>query len=56
MLGGGASPGDLCTPKGGEVKVDQEPWPVSKHEIMWTIPHHGGSGGIVGVHYFSQMS
>ena len=23
---------------------------------MWTIPHHGGLGGIVGVHYFSQMS
>ena len=23
---------------------------------MWNIPHHSRSGGIVGVHYFSQMS
>ena len=23
---------------------------------MWTIPCHGKSGGILGVHYFSQMS
>ena len=23
---------------------------------MWAVPHHGRSGGIVGMHYFSQMS
>ena len=23
---------------------------------MWTAPYHGRSGGIVGMHYFSQMS
>ena len=23
---------------------------------MWTIPHHGGLGGIVGLHYLSQVS
>ena len=23
---------------------------------MWTIPHHSGLGGIVGVHYFSHVS
>ena len=31
MLDRGASLGDLCTPKGGEVKVEWEPWPASKH-------------------------
>ena len=56
MLGRGTSPGDLCTPKGGEVKVDWEPWPGSKHQIMWTTPHHSRLGGIVDMHYFSQMS
>ena len=23
---------------------------------MWAIPHHCGLGGIVGMHYFSQMT
>ena len=23
---------------------------------MWTLPNHGRSGGIVGIHYFSQIS
>ena len=31
MLGRGASHEDLCAPKGGEVKVNWEPWPASKH-------------------------
>ena len=31
MLGGDASGGDLCAPKSEEVKVDWEPWHVSKH-------------------------
>ena len=56
MLGRGASHGDLCTPKCGEVKGDWEPWPASKHQIMWTIPYCSRSGGIVGLPYFSQVS
>ena len=31
MLGRGASPGDLCAPQDGEVKVNWEPWPTPKH-------------------------
>ena len=54
-FGRGPSCGGLCTPKGGEVKVDRELWPASK-QIMWTVPCHGRSGGIVGMHYFSRMS
>ena len=23
---------------------------------MWAVPHHGRSGGIIGMHYFSQMT
>ena len=56
MFGGGLSCGGLCAPKGGEVKVNWEPRPSSKHEIMWTIPGHGRAGGIVDMHYLSQVS
>ena len=31
MGGGGTFYGVLCAPKGGEVKVDWEPEPLSKH-------------------------
>ena len=54
-LGGCLSHGGLCAVNGGEVKVDWEPWPSSKHQIMWTIPCNCGVGGIIGMHYFSQM-
>ena len=53
--GRGLSCGGLIAANSGEDKVDQEPRPSSKHQIMWTIPSNCGSGGIVGVHYFSQM-
>ena len=55
MFGRGLSHGGLCTPEGGEVKVDWEPRPSSKHQLMWTIPGHSRVGGIVGVHLFSQV-
>ena len=55
-LGSGASHRGLCAPKGGEVKVNWEPGPVSKHQIMWTISGHSGVGDIVGLHYLSQVS
>ena len=55
MLGGGLSHGGLCATNGGEVKVDWEPRPLSKHQMMQTIPSYCRAGGIVGVHYFSQM-
>ena len=36
-------------------KVDWEPRPTSKHQIVWTIPSYHGMGGIIGICYFSQM-
>ena len=56
MFGRGLSHWGLCAPKGGEVKVDWEPKPSFKHQIMWTIPGHSGVGGILGMHYLSQVS
>ena len=55
-FGRGLSHGGLCTPKGGEVKVNWKPRPSSKHQTMWTIPGHSRVGGIVGMHYLSQVS
>ena len=54
-LGGGLSHGGLIAVNGGEEEVNQEPRPLSKHQIMWTVPGNCGSGSIVGMHYFSQM-
>ena len=28
---------------------------MSKHQVVWTIPSNCRLGGILGVHYFSQM-
>ena len=28
---------------------------MSKHQVVWTVPGNCGLGGIIGVHYFSQM-
>ena len=36
-------------------KVNQEPRPMSKHQIVWTIPGYCRMGCIIGMHYFSQM-
>ena len=55
MLDGGLSCGGLTAANGWEDKVNQEPRPSSKHQIVWTIPSNCGSGGIIGIHYFSQM-
>ena len=55
MLGGDLSCGGLIAANGGEDKVDWEPRPMSKHQIVWTVPGNGRLGGIIGVHYFSLM-
>ena len=55
MIGGGLSHRGLTAAKGGEEKVNWEPRPMSKHQIVWTIPINCGTGGIIGVHFFSQM-
>ena len=54
-IGRGLSCGGLTAANGGEEKVDWEPRPMSKHQIVWTIPSNCRTGGIKGVHYFSQM-
>ena len=38
-----------------EDKVDCEPRPMSEHQVVWTVPSNCGLGGIIGMHYFSQM-
>ena len=55
MLSRGLSHGGLIAANGGEDKVNQEPRPLSEHQIVWAVPVKCGSGGIVGMHYFSQM-
>ena len=55
MLGRGLSCGGLIAANGGEDKVDQEPRLSSKQQIVWTIPGNCRLGGIIDMHYFSQM-
>ena len=55
MLGRGLSWWGLIAANGGEDIVDQEPRPTSEHQIVWTVPGNCRSGGIIGMHYFSQM-
>ena len=55
MLSGGLSHGGLIAANAREDKVDWEPRPLSEHQIVWTVPSNFGSGGIVGMHHFSQM-
>ena len=55
MLSRGLSHGSLIAANGGEDKVNWEPRPLSEHQIAWTVPGNCGLGGIIGVHYFSQM-
>ena len=55
MLCGDLSCGDLIAANGGEDKVKWESRPSSEHQIVWTIPSNCGLGGIIGMHYFSQM-
>ena len=55
ILGGGLSHGGLIAANSGEDKVNWEPRPSSEHQIVWTVPSNCRSGGIIGVHYFSQM-
>ena len=42
-----------CQQSGG--KINWEPRPMSKHQIVWTIPSYCRTGGIIGMHYFSQV-
>ena len=55
MFDRGLSSGGLAAANSGEEKVNQEPRPTSKHQIVWTTPSYCRMGGIIGVHYFSQM-
>ena len=55
MLGRGLSHGGLIAANSGEDKVNWEPRPSSKHQVVWTVPGNCGLGGIIVVHYFSQM-
>ena len=55
MLSGSLSCRGLIAANGGEDKVNQEPRPSSKHQIVWKIPSSCGLGGIIGMHYFSQI-
>ena len=55
MLGRGLSHGGLIAANSGKDKVDWEPRPSSKHQIVWSVPHNCESDGIIGMHYFSQM-
>ena len=47
--------GALLLPMVGEDKVNQESRPLSKHQIVWTIPGNCRSGGIIDMFYFSQI-
>ena len=47
--------GCLVAANSGEDKVNWEPRLLSKHQIVWTVPCNCRLGGIIGVHYFSQM-
>ena len=47
--------GASLLPMVGEDKVNWEPRLSSKHQIVWTVPSNCRSGGIIGMHYFSQM-
>ena len=55
MLGRGLSCGGLTAANSGEDKVNWEPRPSSKHQIVWTVPSNCGSAGIIGMGNFSQM-
>ena len=55
MLGRGLSPGGLTAANSGEVIVNREPRPSSKHQIVWTVPSNCRMGGIIDMFYFSQM-
>ena len=55
MLGRGLSCRGLVAANSGEDKVDWEPRPTSKHQVVWTVPSKCRLGGIIGMHYFSQM-
>ena len=45
----------LVATNGGEDKVDLEPRPSSKHQIVLTVLGNFGLDGIIDMCYFSQM-
>ena len=51
----GLSHGGLIAANSGEDEVDREPRPSSEHQVVQTVPSNCGSGGVIGVDYFSQM-
>ena len=51
----GLSCGGLVAANSGEDKVDWESRPSFKHQIVWTVTSNCRSGGIISMHYFSQM-
>ena len=55
MADGGLPHGGLIATNGGEDKADWEPRLSSKHQVVWTVPGNCRLGGIIGMHYFSQM-
>ena len=55
MLSEGLSHGGLIAANGLEDKINSEPRPMSKHQVVFTVPGNCGLGGIIGMHYFSQM-
>ena len=55
MLGEGLSHEGLIAANSGEDTVDQKPKPTSEPQVVWTVPGNCGLGGIIGMHYFSQM-
>ena len=45
----------LCSLRWGN-KCQLEALACAKHQIVWAIPSHCRLGGIIGVHYFHQMT
>ena len=55
MPDGSLSHGGLIAANSGEDEVNWEPRPLSKHQVVWTVSSNCRSGGVIGMHYFSQM-
>ena len=49
------SHGGLVAANSGEDEINWEPRLSSEHQVVQTVPGNCGSGGIIGMHYFSQM-
>ena len=47
--------GASLLPTVGKTKLTRSLGLYLKHQVVWTVPSNCRSGGIIGVHYFSQM-